>query len=322
MGHEDNRRRVYRRVEDLYRKSIEEVKDYAIFMTDPGNLVVSWNLGAERILGYTEAEITGQSAALFFTPEDLERGEHERELATAAAEGRAEDERWHVRRDGTRFRASGVVTPVRADDGRLLGFTKVMRDMTERRRIEEERDRFFTLSVDMLCIAGLDGFYRRVNPAFGHALGYTEEELLATPVLDFVHPEDREATRAEFEKLARGEPTQNLENRFRCKDGSYRWVGWSYFPVPEEGLAYGVGRDMTERRRIHEVLSLRAEELEQANRIKDEFLATLSHELRTPLTAMLGWSQMLRSGQLDEAARARAVQIIERNAEAQSKLIE
>jgi PAS domain S-box-containing protein len=322
MQHGDNRRRAYRRVEDLYRRSIEEVKDYAIFMTDPGNLVVSWNLGAERILGYREAEITGQSAALFFTPEDRARGEHERELAKAEAEGRAEDERWHVRRDGTRFWASGVVTPVRSNGGTLLGFTKVMRDMTERRRLEEERDRFFKLSVDMLCIAGLDGYLRRVNPAFGHTLGYTEEELLSAPVFDFVHPEDRDATRADYEKLARGEPTTNLENRFRCKDGSYRWVGWSYFPVPEEGLAYGVGRDMTERKRIHEVLTLRAEELEQANRIKDEFLATLSHELRTPLTAMLGWSRMLRSGQLDEAGRARAVQVIERNAEAQSKLIE
>jgi PAS domain S-box-containing protein len=317
-----NRRKSYRRVEDLYRKSIEEVKDYAIFMTDPGNLVVSWNLGAERILGYTEDEITGQSASLFFTPEDRARGEHERELATAAAEGRAEDERWHMRRDGTRFWASGVVTPVRGDDGGLLGFTKVMRDMTERRKIEEERDRFFRLSVDMLCIAGLDGYFRRVNPAFGQALGYTEEELLAAPVFDFVHPEDREATIANYERLALGEPTTNLENRFRCKDGSYRWVGWSYFPVPEEGLAYGVGRDTTDRKRIHEVLLLRAEELEQANRIKDEFLATLSHELRTPLTAMLGWSRMLRSGQLDGPAQARAIQIIERNAEAQSKLIE
>ena len=85
MQQGQNRRNSYRRVEDLYRKSIEEVKDYAIFMTDPGNLVVSWNLGAERILGYTEDEITGQSAALFFTHEDRVRGEHERELATAAA---------------------------------------------------------------------------------------------------------------------------------------------------------------------------------------------------------------------------------------------
>jgi PAS domain S-box-containing protein len=316
------RRRTYRRVEDLYRKSIEEVKDYAIFMTDAGNLVVRWNLGAERILGYAGAEITGQSASRFFTPEDLARGEDEKELAKAAAEGRAEDERWHVRRDGTRFWASGVVTPVRGEGGEIVGFTKVMRDMTERRRLEEERDRFFKLSMDLLCVAGLDGYLRRVNPAFVQALGYTAEELLARPVLDFIHPEDRDATRADYEKLARGEPTANLENRFRCKDGTYRWVGWSYFPVPEEGLAYGVGRDMTEPRRIHEVLTLRADELEQANRIKDEFLATLSHELRTPLTAILGWSRLLRSGQLDEAGWGRAVQIIERNAEAQSKLIE
>jgi PAS domain S-box-containing protein len=322
VQHGQGRRRTYRRIEDLYRKSIEEVRDYAIFMTDAGNRVVRWNLGAERILGYTGEEIRGHSASRFFTPEDLEKGEDEKELVKAAAEGRAEDERQHLRRDGSRFWASGVVTPVRGEGGDIVGFTKVMRDMTERRRLEDERDRFFKLSMDMLCIAGLDGYLRRVNPAFQQALGYTAEELLAGPVFDLVHPEDREATRAEYAKLARGEPTKNLENRFRCKDGMYRWVGWSYFPVPDEGLAYGVGRDMTERRRIHEVLTLRAEELEQANRIKDEFLATLSHELRTPLTAMLGWSRLLRSGQLDEAGRERAVQIIERNAEAQSKLIE
>jgi PAS domain S-box-containing protein len=322
MQHAESRRRTYRRAEDLYRKSIEEVRDYAIFMTDTENRVVSWNLGAERILGYSEPDILGQSASRFFTPEDLARGAHEKELAKASAEGRAEDERWHVRRDGTRFWASGVVTPVRDQAGTLLGFTKVMRDITERKRLEEERDRFFTLSMDMLCIAGLDGHFRRVNPAFENILGYTSEELLANPILDFVHPDDRAATRADYLKLNTGEPTTFLENRFRCRDGSYKWVGWSYFPVPAEGLAYGVGRDTTQLKQIHEVLRLRAEELEQANRIKDEFLATLSHELRTPLTAMLGWSRLLREGHLDAAGQSRAVQIIERNAEAQSKLIE
>jgi PAS domain S-box-containing protein len=318
----DSRRKVYRRAEDLYRKSIEEVKDYAIFMTDVEGRIISWNTGAERILGYSEAEILGHNASLFFTPEDLARGEHEKELERAAKEGRAEDERWHLRRDGTRFWASGVVTPVRDDKGALLGFTKVMRDMTERKRLEEERDRFFTLSMDMLCIAGLDGYLRRVNPAFEKVLGYSAEALLARPVFDFVHPDDRASTIAEYEKLSRGEPTTFLENRFRCKDGSYKWIGWSYFPVPQEGLAYGVGRDTTELKQIHEILRLRAEELEQANRVKDEFLATLSHELRTPLTAILGWSRLLRVGQIDEAGLARAIQIIERNAEAQSKLIE
>jgi PAS domain S-box-containing protein len=318
----ESRRKIYRRAEDLYRKSIEEVKDYAIFMTDVEGRIISWNTGAERILGYSEAEILGHNASLFFTPEDLARGEHEKELELAATAGRAEDERWHLRRDGSRFWASGVVTPVRDDKGALLGFTKVMRDMTERKRLEEERDRFFTLSMDMLCIAGLDGYLRRVNPAFEKVLGYTAEELLALPVFDFVHPDDRAATIAEYEKLSRGEPTTFLENRFRCKDGSFKWVGWSYFPVPQEGLAYGVGRDTTQLKQIHKILRLRAEELEQANRVKDEFLATLSHELRTPLTAILGWSRLLRAGQIDETGLARAIQIIERNAEAQSKLIE
>jgi PAS domain S-box-containing protein len=319
---EESRRGSYQRVEDLYRKSIEDIKDYAIFMTDAEGRVTSWNLGAERILGYSEAEIQGQTASRFFTPEDLERGEDQKELATAAKEGRAEDERWHVRRDGTRFWASGVVTSVRDETGALLGFTKVMRDMTERKRLEEERDRFFTLSMDMLCIVGLDGYLRRVNPAFEKTLGFTAEELMAAPFFDFLHPEDRSVLKAEYVKLSTGEPTTYLENRSRCKDGSYKWVGWTYFPVPEEGLAYGVGREVTKRRQMEETLKLRAEELEQANRTKDEFLATLSHELRTPLTAILGWTRLLRARQFDEAGQTRAVGIIERNAEAQAKLIE
>ena len=322
MRQTESRRRSHRRVEDLYRKSIEDLKDYAIFMTDAEGRVISWNLGAERILGYGEAEIQGQTASRFFTPEDLERGEDQKELATAAGEGRAEDERWHVRKDGTRFWASGVVTPVRDEAGALLGFIKVMRDMTERKRLEEERDRFFTLSMDMLCIVGLDGYLRRVNPAFEKTLGFTAEELLAAPIFDFVHPEDRPVLKAEYVKLSTGEPTTYLENRGLCKDGSYKWVGWTYFPVPEEGLAYGVGREVTRRRQMEETLKLRAEELEQANRTKDEFLATLSHELRTPLTAILGWSRLLRARQFDEAGQERAVEVIERNAEAQAKLID
>jgi PAS domain S-box-containing protein len=322
MQEQDDRRINSRRTEDLYRKSIEEVRDYAIFVTDLEGRVVNWNQGAERILGYHESEILGESAAIFFTPEDRALGEPDREITTAATLGRAEDERWHLRSDQTRFWASGVLNSIRDEAGNLLGFTKVMRDMTESKQLEAERDRFFTLSMDMLCIVRLEGRFDRVNPAFEKLLGFTEQELLSLQIFDFLHPEDRAAAMAEYEKLRHGEPTILLENRFLCKDGSYKWVAWSYFPVPESGLAYGVGRDMTQLRRMHEALQLRAEELEEANRVKDEFLAILSHELRTPLTSILGWSRLLRTGQLKEFDRHRAVQIIERNAEAQSKLIE
>jgi len=227
-----------------------------------------------------------------------------------------------MRRDGSRFWASGIVTPIRDNDGVLIGFSKVMRDMTEQNRLTEERDRFFALSMDMLSIVHLDGRFQRVNPAFQKVLGFSEEEFLTMNLFELVHPEDRPKTVTEYEKLATGEPTTFMENRLRAKDQTYRWVAWSYFPVPEDGLAFGVGRDTTEVRRMQEVIRLRAEELENANRVKDEFLATMSHELRTPLTSILGWSRLLDSNQLGEKERERAIQVIQRNAQAQSKLIE
>ena len=316
------RRTVDRRMEDIYRKAIEDIRDYAIFMTDADGIVTNWNVGAQHILGYTEEEIVGKDASKIFTTEDRTRGVPEKELASAATLGRAEDERWHVRKDGSRFWASGVVTPVRDATGTLIGFSKVMRDMTERNKLTEERDRFFALSIDMLCIVHLDGRFQRINPAFQEVLGFSEEELLAMSIFELLHPDDLAPTLSEYEGLAAGEPVTFMENRLRTKDDTYKWVAWSYFPVPEDGLAFGVGRDMTELRQIHEVLRLRAKELEDANRVKDEFLATMSHELRTPLTSILGWSRLLQSNQLSDTEKERAIQVIQRNAEAQSKLIE
>lgn len=117
--------------EELFRFMIESVKDYAIFATDPAGYIVTWNTGAERIFGYSEAEALGQHNAIIFTPEDRERGAMEDELATAAREGRAEDDRWHLRKDGSRFFASGVMAPLRSETGTLRGFIKVARDVTE-----------------------------------------------------------------------------------------------------------------------------------------------------------------------------------------------
>ncbi|MCK4394891.1 PAS domain S-box protein [Candidatus Bipolaricaulota bacterium] len=119
---------------------------------------------------------------------------------------------------------------------------------------EEDLDRIFNLSSDMVCISGFDGYAKRLNPAFEKTLGYTNEEILAKPFLDFVHPDDRAATIAELQKLAAGTPTVHFEQRCRCKDGSYKWLAWTNAPVVEEGLMYAVARDITEQKKTeHEV---------------------------------------------------------------------
>ena len=132
-------------------------------------------------------------------------------------------------------------------------------EVLERRRTENERDRFFTLSLDMLCIGGMDGYYRRVNPAFESILGYGASELLPRPFIEVVHEDDRASTMAEVRRLAEGKAVANFEHRCVCKDGSTRWVAWCAAPVPEEGLFYACGRDITERKNAEE-------ELEKVNR--------------------------------------------------------
>jgi len=110
-------------------------------------------------------------------------------------------------------------------------------------------DRFFTYALDMLCIAGTDGFFKRVNPSFERTLGWTADEMLQKPFVDLIHPDDRAETLAEVGRLATGMPTLSFENRFRCKDGSYRHLHWTSYPEPGTGLLYAVARDVTEWRR-------------------------------------------------------------------------
>lgn len=122
--------------EERFRLLVEGVHDYALFMLDTHGRIVSWNPGVERLLGYSEPEIIGQPISRIFTPEDITQKAPEGELQEAAAKGRAADERWHVRKDGTRFYATGVVHPLFDESGQLRGFTKVLQDITERQRLE------------------------------------------------------------------------------------------------------------------------------------------------------------------------------------------
>jgi PAS domain S-box-containing protein len=136
-----------------------------------------------------------------------------------------------------------------------------------------ETDLWFSLSLDMLCIAGTDGYFKQLNPAFEKTLGWTTAELQASPFLDFVHPDDIPATLAEVEKLAQGEPTIYFENRYRCRDGSYKWLAWTAQPTPT-GTLYAIARDITRQKQSETALDRRLRGLDSLNRIGREIAET------------------------------------------------
>ena len=159
----------------------------------------------------------------------------------------------------------------------------VARAIMRRRRAERETERIFELSLDLLCIAGLDGYFKRVNPTAERTLGYSSEQLLSRPFLDFVHPDDRERTREALDVLARGNEVAHFENRYVRSDGSERWLEWSTRPVPAEGLVYAAGRDVTYRRRAEDELR-RAQRMVESSRDELRVLADEQAALRRVAT--------------------------------------
>jgi PAS domain S-box-containing protein len=292
-----------------YRLLVDAISDYAIYMLDAGGHVASWNPGAERFKGYQAHEIKGEHFSRFYTPEDRAAGLPERVLRTAATEGRFEGEGWRVRKDGTRFWAHVIVDPIVSPGGGIIGYAKVTRDLTERRKAEEElrlaeeRFRYLVQGVTDYAIYMLDpqGHITNWNAGAQRIKGYAPEEIIGQHLAWFYTDEDRN----------RGEPQRALETartvgryeregiRVR-KDGTRFWANVVIDAIHDEaGKLIGfakVTRDISERKEAEQALAQATEELMQAQKMEaiGRLTGGVAHDFNNLLMAISGSLELLR----------------------------
>jgi len=302
---------------------IEGATDYGIFMLDPEGQILTWNEGAARIKGYSEAEIVGQHYSVFYTSEDLTAGIPAHELRIAREEGKFEAEGWRVRRDGSRFWATILITAIRDGQGNLRGFSKVARDTTERRRTEERFQRVVEASPSAMIIIGADGRITLVNTQTEQLFGYDRRELLGQPIEMLVperfrsqHPGHRDMFFSAPVARAMGAGRDLFGMR---KDGSEVpiEIGLSPISTAEGQFVLASIIDITERKRFESALQAKSAEMER-------FTYTVSHDLKSPIITIKSYISMieqdLAAGKLD---RTRAdLQRVARAADRMQMLLE
>lgn len=342
VAHRDLARRsraeaALREAEANTRLMLAGIQDYAIYMLDPQGRIATWNAPAEKIHGFPAAEIVGLHFSKLFPPEDAAQDRPNRELADAIAHGRCEDENQRMRKDGSRFWASVVVSPVRDDRGELRGFVKVTRDITERRRAERKFMGLFESAPDAMLLVNRHGAIVLANAQATRVFGWTTPELTGRQ-LDSLLPE---RFRAEHRRhldhfftrpVARGMGSGMNLWGIR-KDGTEfpAEIGLAPLETDDGPMACASIRDITERKRaeqeiaqLNEDLRRRAGELEATNRELDAFSYSVSHDLRAPLRHIQGFVDRLNKSagpKLDEQA-ARYLRIISDSARQMGALID
>ncbi|RZI82360.1 MAG: PAS domain S-box protein, partial [Rubrivivax sp.] len=276
------------------------VKDYAIFMLTPAGRIASWNKGAQRLKGYSAEEAIGQHFSMFYPPDAVAAGWPDEELRRAQADGRFEDEGWRVRQDGTRFWANVVLTAVHGPQGELIGFSKVTRDLTERRQHEQrlkESEESLRLLVEgirdhAMFLVGPQGEVKSWNLGASRMLGFEADDIVGKPLANIYTEEDRLAGKPQAELLSAKHAGFFAADGWRVKaDGSMVWTHAALTAlVDANGQLLGhvqILKDLSER--------LRVKELESEGQRLHQFIAMLSHELRNPLAPIRNAVEVLKN---------------------------
>jgi PAS domain S-box-containing protein len=281
-----------------FRLLVETVSDYAIFLLDPQGRVVSWNAGAQRIKGYTAAEILGKHFSAFYAPEDRATGKPEELLRHAEREGRIADEGWRLRKDGSRFWADVVITALRDPSGAVSGFAKVTRDMTElrrsRERVETSEARlraFADHSPALMFIKDLDGRYRFANRQFLERFGLRLEQVLGRTDAELFPRGQAHVFRANDAEVLAGRRPLEAEERARYMDGEHVSLVVKFPLFDPEGRVSAIGgiaTDITERKLTEQALAEQRKLLQEAQNI-----AGLGCWEWDPASGRLTWSEQL-----------------------------
>jgi PAS domain S-box-containing protein len=313
--------------EERFRQLVDSVEDYAIFLLDPTGTVTTWNVGAQRIKGYAPGEILGKHFSVFYTPEAVAKAWPQYELSVARESGRFSDEGWRVRKDGTHFWASVVISAVRAKDGSIRGFLKITRDLSERRQAEEalreseERFRLLVEGVQDYAIFRLDpeGRVQSWNQGAEILKGYSAAEIIGRHFSTFYTADAILQDKPAWELRMAIEHGRVEDEGWRVrKDGTRFWANVVITALRDaDGRLNGfakVTRDMTERRNLEALL--------EVDRQKDQFLAILAHELRNPLAPIRNALEVMVQPQVTPDAGARAREIAERQLKNMTRLLD
>ena len=311
--------------------AIVESSDDAIISKSLQGIIQSWNAAAERLFGYSASEAIGRHISLVIPPERIaEEDQIIGRLTLGERIDHFETER--VRSDGQRIQVSLTISPIRDDSGKVVGASKIVRDVTERKRVEADRQMFVTLvetSTDFIGMSDLDGIPFFVNRAGLLQVGLTSiEQAKNTPVREFFFPEDQHWIMEEFFPQVRAQGHGEVEVRFRnFRTGEARWMAYKVVTLTDANgrpTAFAtVSQDVTDRRRMEDHLRALAADLKEADRRKNEFLATLAHELRNPLAPISNAVQVLRRhGSVDKDAVEAASGLLQRQVTHLARLVD